>query len=520
MLKLNPVLIHNTDYILDDPDPVYKIREMGDKILDELYEEQDVIASKTGITLLECALPLEANTMDLYHDLYHLYKSMHGSRKKWNPKCTLQIILQSCMGYILHTSIPHLCHKYDCKFVKYMAILILETRCTLGDVWDVIIRRSLQELNETHIECTINALGWIDNETYWYLRRNTCLGLSECKESLGLILPYGDRYDTYISKSYIGNLIYERSPRWGQNYLKKQPTYGTSNVVELKMKDTEILDKYGMLPRYKSKQELIELLRDVQYNRMYEIHNKEKYYGRETCINMDVVDHDTRELFIVDNNLYTIDELVESCNNGMKFGTYPICKELAEDILYFLRHYDEDDTCDIIIRYLQDCRDPIVTMRHIVCNDMVFKQFLIYLIEVGLYTRRWRGHGKPYPYKASDTDDMGNKLYLRRMNELNIKIMLIVNSMEFSWYRDNIILHKAYGSMRKKFIPYYMGMVDGNECIRLMSESLIHTGSYYLHVIYGAKYKDNVGNILDINQLEFMNPISPEERNQRPPLHL
>lgn len=520
MLKINPNLIYNTGYILDDTsDPVYKIREMGDQILDDLYSdgEDDIEACKTGITLLECEIPLGVNIQDLYHDIYHVYKTMKGLRKTWTPKCNLQIILQSCMGYILHTTIPHLVYVYEYKFVVYMVKLMLEYRCSLSDIWDVIIRRALQYSDETPMDCTINALGWIDNETHWYLKRNTHVGLDEAIDSLGMIVPHNMRYDLYIERSYMGSMIYEKSPRWKQNYLKKEPSRMSIDPLnsDMKMKDTELLDKYGMLPRYSSRQELIELLRNIQYNKLYEIHDKEKYYGKETCINMDIIDSNTEDLYIIGSDiskLYTLDELIQSCENDMKFGNYPICKELAEDLLYFMKYHDEDDMCDIIIKYLRDSMDPIVSMRREVEKDILFKKFLTYIVEVGLYARRWRGHGKPYPYKTIDTDYTGNSLYETRMNSLNVKIMNIVNSTEFSWYRDNIVLHKAYGSMKKKFIPYYIAMIDGKECIRLMSEALIHTGCYYLHVIYGCKYQDNVGNILDINLLEFMNPISPEER--------
>lgn len=516
MLKLNPSLIHVTPYIIAHPDPEYKIREMGNKILDELYDEDDEISSITGIKLLDCCIPLDCDVIDLYHDLYHIFRSINGCRKVWKPKCTLQMILKSYMGYVIYSDISHLSHIFHPRFIKYVMRLVYEMKCNLTDLCDIILRRSLQVDNETQIECTINALGWIDNETYWYMKRNTHVGLEEAKESLGLIVPYNMRYDNYIYRSYMYSTIYDRSPRHHLNYLKVQPKRPRNDIVEYSMKDIDILEKYSMLPRYESKHELITLLRDVQYNRVYEIHNKEKYYGKETAIDMHTIDHNTSELFIIDNNLYTLDELIDSCNNGMKFDRYPISKELAEDLLYFMLHYEELDVCNIIVKYLEDARDPIISMRHEVEKDPLFKQFLLYIIEVGLYTRRWRGHGQPYPYKSTDTDNMDNKLYLRRINNLNVKIMNIVNSNEFSWYRNNIVLHKAYGSMRKKFIPYYIAMIDGNECIRLMSEALIHTGSYYLQVIYGSKYSDNLGNILDINRIEFMNPISPEERMTLP----
>ncbi len=500
--------------MIDDYNAEYKVREMGDRILDEFYEDGEISSWKAGITILGCIIPLDVDIKDLYHDLYHLYKSLHGYRKKWKCRCTLQEILQSYMGYTLHPTMNHINHVFDSRFVKYVIKLVDQTKCSLRDLWDVVIRRSLQHSmgTETLTECTINALGWIDNETYWFLCRNSYIGLDKCEKSLGIILPYGDRYDTYIMKSYIGSVIYDKSPIHRQNYLKVKPIVGTPDIIEMKMKDVAILKKYGMLPRYNCKQDMINLLRDIQYNRMYEIHNKEKYYGRETSINMDVVDSNTRELFLIDNNLYTLEELVESCNNGMKFGIYPICRELAQDLLYFMNHYQELDCCDIISKYLEDFRDSIVSMKHQVSNDIIFKKFLMYLIEAGLYARRWKGHGYPYPYSSSDTDITGNTLYLRRLNNTNIKIMNIVNSMEFSWYRDNIILHKSGGSMRKKFIPYYRGMIEGNECIRLISEALIYTGYYYLRVIYGLEYSDELGNILDTSRLEFMNPISPEER--------
>lgn len=509
MLKLNPSLIYSTDYIIDHPDPEYKIREMGDRILDELYLENDVVASRTGLILLSCVIPIGVDTVDLYHDIYHIYKH----KKRWTCKCDLQYIIQSCMGYTLHGQIPHLSHKYDCKFVRYVVNLALDMKCTLSDIWDIILRRSIQYDNETQMECTINSLGWLDNESYWYLKRNTHIGMIGCEKSLGIILPYGGRYDTYIGRSYMSSTISERSPRWGQNYLKTQPSSCTVIIPEMNMKDSDILIKYGMLPRYTSKQELIDLLRNIGYNRMYEIYDKKKYYGRETCINMEIINKKTNELFIVDNNLYTLDEIVDSCSNGMKFGNYPISKELGEDLKYFLKYYEEHDAYNIVSKYLEDSKDPIISMKHEILKDTTFKRFLIYILEVGLYARRWRGHGQPFPYKSLDTDNMDNNLYMRRMNNLNIKIMKIVNSIEFSWYRDNIILHKEHGSMRKKFIPYYIGMIDGKECIRMMAESLIYTGSYYLQSIYNYKYHDDVGNILDIKQLQFMNPISPEERN-------
>ena len=161
MLKLNPSLIHGTEYIIDHSDPEYKIREMGDRILDELYLENDIVASKTGLILLSCTVPVGVVACDLYHDIYHIYKS----KKKWNCKCDLQVILQSCMGYTLHGPIPHLSHRYNCKFVRYVVILALEMKCTLSDIWDIVLRRSLQQHDETQMECTINSLGWLDNES-------------------------------------------------------------------------------------------------------------------------------------------------------------------------------------------------------------------------------------------------------------------------------------------------------------------------------------------------------------------
>lgn len=510
MLKLNPISIYNTGYIIDHPNPEYKVRELGDRILDELYEENDIIACETGIILLGCCIPLGCDIIDLYHDIYHLYKSLNGSIDSWEPKNTLQVILQSCTGYLLYSHIEYFSYVYDYRFIKYVINLVMKLDCTINDLRLVVMRRSLQQVNETYTTCTINALGWLDNESYWFLKRNTHIGLTDAIKSLGCLIPYGMRYDDYIHVSYMSSMIHERSPI--EPFLENQPTTTGTAIIEFTMKDTEILNKYGMLPRYSSKNELIELLREIKYNRMYEIHIKDKYYGRETSINMDIIDSNTRELFMIDNNLYTLDELVQVCENDMKFDKYPICKELAEDLLYFMDHYGEIDVCNIISKYIDDCRDIIVSMKKNVMNDMMFKKFLIYIIEVGLYARRWRGHGHPYPYKSNDTDNIGNKLFISRMNSLNIKIMNIVNSEEFVWYRDHIMLHKSSGSMRKRFIPYYIAMIDGKECIRLMSESLIYTGCYYLQVIYDCKYQDNVGNILDTNLLEFMNPISPEER--------
>jgi len=505
MLKIIPWNIGLTSYILDHEDPEYKVREMGTSLLDILYDENDSISSSTGILLLGCSLLKQVFHTDLYHDLYHLYKAQNGGNGNITMKCYLSSILKS---YYRNSAdhIPHLNHIYDLEFVKHVMYVIETTRCSFDDIEQVIIRRSIMSEDE-YRDCTINALGWIDMDTYWFLMRNQ-VGIGEARTSLGLVIPYGMRYDDYLELSYMYNNRYLMGRL--NNYLTDRPDHIRNNIVEYTMSDVEIVVKYGLLPKHNSKHELIDLLMNMRNGRLYKVIDMTSYIGQETSISMDIITRDDI-LFKCSNILYTIDELQGCCINGMRMNGRPITRELAHDIKYFMGHHGRIIVVNMLERYIEENDDNIIVQCELITCHKLFEKFLRGIVELGLYARRWNGHGKEYPYRTEDTINMRSRLYIRRMNVLNSKLMTICNDEEFRWIKDNMIMYKSYGSTRIKFIPEYISMVNGDECIREMSDALIRTGILYLDKIYDKDYADNSGNILDVNRIEFMNPVAPEE---------
>lgn len=115
------------------------------------------------------------------------------------------------------------------------------------------------------------------------------------------------------------------------------------------------------------------------------------------------------------------------------------------------------------------------------------RQFYTTMFECGMYMRRWKGEGHPYPIKYDDTTDEKIDPYIGATPCLNhMKDALKVDK----WLRSTPMVNNAndgYYVTSDLLERYFPGVYDGETCIRMASTQFIATAERSLRVYLGER---------------------------------
>jgi hypothetical protein len=150
------------------------------------------------------------------------------------------------------------------------------------------------------------------------------------------------------------------------------------------------------------------------------------------------------------------------------------------------------------LEYDQDLMDIFCTLDD---KDKI-KTFLYSIFNIGMYMRKWKGPGYPYPIKEFETQNKyepndkvsmeisSNIHLLDEMNEISKNYCLNLRVCEYT----NEGYLKSNGNM---FSDVYQGVIDGKECIRVSSTKFIGTSYHYIRLLF----KESIPNF-DVSSLD------------------
>lgn len=140
---------------------------------------------------------------------------------------------------------------------------------------------------------------------------------------------------------------------------------------------------------------------------------------------------------------------------------------------------------------IQDAVDALRLTHH----QEAYKDLLLKVFYAGMYMRRWRGPGHPYPHMVEET---------KGSFDPNPNVTLALNAVHEAaatlpkYYRLPVIDYYDY----RLYVYEWLGVLldeirAGDKCIRMASTLLIYTAAYYLEQAFGVKIPD-----FDIHRLE------------------
>lgn len=124
-------------------------------------------------------------------------------------------------------------------------------------------------------------------------------------------------------------------------------------------------------------------------------------------------------------------------------------------------------------------------------EKMAFKEFLMNIFTCGMYMRRWKGPGHPYPIKERETNikalpDVEVSELLTKHEEY---LKVASNSVKSLYRMLAICTYKKDGNIDvgfSKFDSLWNGVRTNKECIRMASIRFVGTGYHYLQVLCGV----------------------------------
>ena len=125
------------------------------------------------------------------------------------------------------------------------------------------------------------------------------------------------------------------------------------------------------------------------------------------------------------------------------------------------------------------------------------KHFLTVMFECGMYFRRWKGKGHPYPIKSEQTED--NKidpfvLATPHLNEMKDILKQIPWLEEIKIVNSNI---DGYYITDDNIGRYFHHVYDGNICIRMASSKFVTTAERTLRLLFGEGIPGFVSSMVD-----------------------
>lgn len=419
-------------------------------------------------------------------------------------------------------------------------------------VIDALYERILNHTNLDPANAMLVALS--RNDAYTKLLLSLYEGnTQQVADIVGLIAPYDVKIETYVEQSksdleflsnddvsyFIPDRMFTFNQPCGLLVPRVRLTPNTSTTIVALignslftrlmplprfhiMSDKAIMEEFGVRIPHTSRVDLFCKYIEHENGELhfYSYLDNSKFVGMDSPICYNTI-NSTDRIYGIGQHFYILDDLVEAIR--IENGIVRICIpplpsrpsiEHIEELIAIMQHCNEEEVVGLLKLFIEQSQDPLVIDRSLIIDSLKpkFKTFLINLIYMGLYARRWRGEGHPIPYTRSSTDAKV-RTYENRIQKLIVANTAIMESKGFSDISEYIYPHD-FNKKRTHglFIPSYMEMCLGTKCIREMSESLIGTGSHYLRELYNETLLIN-GEPLELHRFEFMNPIAPEERS-------
>ena len=422
-------------------------------------------------------------------------------------------------------------------------------------VIDILHNRILSHTDLDPSNAMLSALS--RNDAYTKLILSLYEGnTTQVATTLGLVSPYGMKMEEYVNQSlmdlefladdrkhyFIGQETFVFNQPCGLfiPYVRLEPSISTIVIAMFGpailnldfplsrfhgMSDKAIMDEFGVIIPYSSRQDLFRKYEQYEKGELhfYTYLDPSKFVGLDSPISYTTITkHD--QVFGIGQHFYLLDDLVEAIHE--EHGIVRICIpplpsrpsiNLAEELVTIMKQNEQDATVELLNLFIEQSQDPLVVEPSLISKVLKpkLKDFLINIMHMGLYARRWKGEGHAIPYKKSSTD-LKTRLHEIRIQKLVAKNSEIIGSNGFSDVAEYLYPHNfAKKRVHGLFIPMYTDMCSGNKCIREMAEILIGTGSHYLKELYDETLHINA-EPLELHRFEFMNPIAPEERDELP----
>ena len=239
---------------------------------------------------------------------------------------------------------------------------------------------------------------------------------------------------------------------------------------------------------------------------------KEYILNHETIMGTDVQDLDT---FMVaygtatGYRLYEVDDLYGAFHVDEDDGTFDF--RHPEDITQsfdqtsinrlvdLLKAYPQNDELDRLQERIQQgvaIMEEMIEEDEVVCKRLAqldrheretMKTLLIHIFEMGMYMRRWKGPGHPYPLIEEDTIIRGfdpEGLVIDTYSSINHIADNLSPTMN-QFYNELPLVRYIKGKIKVSNLstrPYITKVFSGKECIRMASIYLVSSGYHYLKV--------------------------------------
>lgn len=349
---------------------------------------------------------------------------------------------------------------------------------------------------------------------------------SEIINLLGMCVPLSHQNDV---SGYILNNIADYLNLFARNNITYFPLelVATMDPSEIELylshfKDKEIFDYMGCYIKYNSRSELVnKMSRLFQSNKFIypTIRSLDRSINRETTLLTSIEDVSTFMIAFgtpLRYHTYELEELIilfgpdeadgsyryrRPDDHNESFDSVSICY-LVELLSAFSRTEEITSLLRAIDKVKSETSNKVESDRQILniftmlTDDMkeAFKELLYIIFFSGMYMRRWKGPGHPYPLTTRDTeikfDPEQNVLEsLFRLdevlNKLDTAARRLFNNIVVCEYNSSGRLKEGYN----KFFLYLQGVKGINTngmktCIRMASRKFIGTAFHYLRVLY------------------------------------
>lgn len=323
---------------------------------------------------------------------------------------------------------------------------------------------------------------------------------------IGMVIP------PTLSPNFIPNYYYQNILDYQDVYNLREEKYRHLIIEEKYLGDQEILDRYGIYVPYQSRKHLLEYIEDLKTKPKFFYPSKRKCSNDEFLTTLE----STRN-----PNIFTI--AYGTLNNYFCFDKEDIMMSFVDgEIVYFRnllephRVYKREDIDNLlelykrfpkgnsdVITYLEKSLDRfnrVHTYDEIVLQNfnqlkkedkMMIKELLYDIFYLGMYMRRWKGFGKPYPLNQESTRisyDPENNILMSFD-----KIRKHPITSEMGKFLDSLRIVNREGSPTERFLMKQLKIIELSEenvietCIRINSSRIIYTIYYILQNLYNEK---------------------------------
>ena len=346
----------------------------------------------------------------------------------------------------------------------------------------------------------------------------------EISQELGMLIPniYQKDLTRYIEHNIISySHRYDKSPRIKPNImvlsekLAKNPSSLATGFI-YRLSDSEIMDYTGFYIPYRNRDELIDKSIDLLHYEtfMYPLSNNFRYsindeslfgtpvseikhpicYGTavkyytfevEELYNAFFTDEDGTVEFRHPEDLsavYSIEEIKELLNLLERFSNhkeFPKLIDRINDII--IKHHEMDEYDEQLFERFSEFDE--------IEKDYI-REVLFKIFETGMYMRRWKGPGYPYPLLSYETKTTSDVFMIKLSEEINKLRTLIgdlsddiqefILSMRIYKYNNGHELNRSH----IQFGDEWTLILKEASCIRVASAYFVGTGFHFLRVFF------------------------------------